>query len=326
MKKFLISGGFGFIGSYVVEELFQDENNFIIVVDNMSIGSNKDNISDEIQNSSRFIHYNKDICNDIALNLMFEDNLPDVVLHLAAESHVDRSIINPDGFINTNIIGTHNILKCVKNFDCRLVHVSTDEVYGQLGENDRPFLETDILDPRSPYSASKASSDLLVLSYISTHGINATITRCCNNYGPRQFDEKLIPTIINCLKNEIKIPVYGNGQNIREWIHARDHAKAIIEVSSYDSSTFESSNYIRNIPGKISFTNLDIIRRILDLVNGFLDEDYKFDDVIEFVDDRKGHDYRYEIQTIYKTPLHSVKYQTNFSNGLHDTVKFYINR
>jgi dTDP-glucose 4,6-dehydratase len=320
----VVTGGFGFIGSWVVEELFRGENNYIIVIDSMEIGSNINNIPDHIRSSKRFKHYNIDICNSVDVEAAFRYERPDIVLHLAAESHVDRSITDPDNFILTNVIGTHNILKVVKAHECRLVHVSTDEVYGQLDERGAPFLETDILDPRSPYSASKASSDLLVLSYIKTFGIKATVTRCCNNYGPRQFDEKLIPTVVNSLKNGNMIPVYGTGQNIREWIHAEDHAKAIIEISQNDPSEYIESNYIRNIPGRCSLSNLDLIVDILNIYNNLTSSTKTADEVIEYVEDRLGHDFKYEIATIYRKPLHSVKYQRNFSSGLVGTVKYYL--
>lgn len=318
--KYLVTGGYGFIGSHVVSELFKDEDNEIVVVDCMTIGSDLKNISEEIVKSDRFEKYIVDISDWCTLRAVFSHEKPDVVLHLAAESHVDRSLSNPSQFVHTNFTGTHNVLMGVLMCDSRLVHVSTDEVYGQLGENDLPFLETNILDPRSPYSASKAASDLLVLSYIKSYDIDATITRCCNNYGPNQHSEKLIPTIISSLRENRKVPIYGKGDNIREWIYVDDHAKAIIEISKFPGDTFHLSNHIRNIPGKISMSNLEMVKYIWKAIGT-----ETFEDSIEFVEDRKGHDFRYEIDTIYRTQLKSVKYQLNFDLGMIKTLDYYLN-
>lgn len=325
MKTYIVTGGFGFIGSAVVEELFRDENNFIVVIDSMTTGSCEYNISDDIQKSDRFQSYYADIATDGSMKALFDTHEPDVVLHLAAESHVDRSITDPGSFINSNVVGTFKILELVKEYGCRMVHVSTDEVYGQLDLTEPAFLETDILDPRSPYSASKAASDLLVLSYIKTFEVEATITRCCNNYGPRQHGEKLIPTILGKLQTSAKVPIYGDGSNIREWIYVDDHAKAIIEVSDTPFEKFEHSNYIRNIPGKVSHTNLELLKIIVTSLNSTspTGANLVFEDSYEFVADRLGHDFKYEIATIYKQPLHSVKYQINFEAGIRKTIEYY---
>jgi dTDP-glucose 4,6-dehydratase len=242
------------------------------------------------------------------------------VIHLAAESHVDRSIDNPLEFVDSNLKGTANVLELVRKHRARMVHVSTDEVYGHLGKDDPPFTEESPLAPRSPYSATKAGSDLLVQSYIETFGIDASITRCCNNYGPRQGDEKLIPTVIRSIVKGDKIPVYGTGENIREWIHAEDHAKAILEVLVDDVPA-----KVYNIPGSGTYTNIKLINIIIQMVELFYPE-YKRKregarvEYIEFVKDRAGHDFKYELST--KHDLQAVKDQKSFS--IEETIKYYV--
>ena len=245
----------------------------------------------------------------------------DYVIHLAAESHVDRSIDNPLEFVDSNLKGTANVLELVRKHKARMVHVSTDEVYGHLGKDDPPFTEESPLAPRSPYSATKAGSDLLVQSYIETFGIEASVTRCCNNYGPRQGDEKLIPTVIRSIVRGDKIPVYGTGENIREWIHAEDHAKAIIEV------LITGGEQLYNIPGSEICTNIRLINNIIDELE-LLYPEYKREpegariEYIEFVADRKGHDFKYELST--KHNLEAVKHQQSFS--MTDTIKYYVEK
>jgi dTDP-glucose 4,6-dehydratase len=227
---------------------------------------------------------------------------------------VDRSITNPLAFIDSNVVGTANVLELCKQDNARMVHVSTDEVYGHLQLDEDPFTEDHPLKPRSPYSASKASSDLLVQSYITTFGVNASITRCCNNYGPRQHNEKLIPTVIRSLAQGQYIPVYGKGDNIREWIHARDHAKAIIEVLHKKDAA-----ELYNIPGSAEFTNLELIDQIIETV---VDKapGYRRQEYIKFVEDRAGHDFKYAIST--KHNLDAVANQQKFD--LSETVDCYL--
>ena len=307
-KNYLVTGACGFIGSHVVDQiLLRDDVNKIYVVDFMGHGSDINNLSED----DRVELIVQDLSNPI-----WREYLPhiDYILHLAAESHVDRSITDPIAFIKSNVIGTTNVLELAKEDSSRMVHVSTDEVYGHLGFDEDPFTEETNLAPRSPYSSSKASSDLIALSYATTFGVDVSITRCCNNYGPRQDDEKLIPTVIKKVVNGDKIPVYGDGKNVREWIHVEDHAKAILEVLDRGKP-----GDVFNIPGSEEMNNLDIIRRIL---NEVISPEVKIEDYIEFVEDRAGHDLRYSLSS--KKCLTSVKYQRRFT--LADTVKFFVNK
>ena len=321
MSTYVVTGGCGFIGSYVMKELLKskDDNLFIYNIDKMGVGSSEENIIEDERVQNHFI----DISNDehwrlnMANPLEFISKQVDYVIHLAAESHVDRSIDNPLSFVNSNLVGTAKILELVRKHKCRMVHVSTDEVYGHLGKDDPPFTEESPIAPRSPYSATKAGSDLLVQSYIETFNLNAAITRCCNNYGPRQGDEKLIPTVIRSIVSGNKIPVYGKGDNIREWIHAEDHAKAIIEVA------LNGKENLYNIPGNQVINNLDLIKKIIKGVElQYPAYKRKSKDYIEFVADRKGHDFKYQLTS--KHNLKAVKKQSKFSLG--KTIKYYVEK
>lgn len=322
MSTYVVTGGCGFIGSYVIQELLKskDKDLFIYNIDKMGIGSSEENLIQD----KRVENHIMDLANEehwrlnMANPLDFISREIDYVIHLAAESHVDRSIDNPLAFVDSNLKGTANILELVRKHEARMVHVSTDEVYGHLGKDDPPFTEESTLAPRSPYSATKAGSDLLVQSYIETFGINASITRCCNNFGPRQGDEKLIPTVIRSIVKGDKIPVYGTGENIREWIHAQDHAKAILEVLEDDVPA-----KVYNIPGSKICDNLKIIKTIIKKIESLFPEyKRKSDDYIKFVEDRKGHDFKYELST--KHNLTSIKKQLKFN--LESTVKYYVEK
>jgi len=323
MKTYVVTGGCGFIGSYVIQELLKEEDIFIYNIDKMGVGSSEENIVDDPRVENQFI----DIANDEHWRMHMTNPLAwiskeiDYVIHLAAESHVDRSIDSPLSFVHSNVVGTAKILEMVRKQKARMVHVSTDEVYGHLGKDDPPFTEDCPLAPRSPYSATKAGSDLLVHSYIETFGIDASITRCCNNYGPRQHDEKLIPTVIRSIVQGDKIPVYGTGENIREWVHAEDHAKAIMEV------LLTGGEQLYNIPGNMVQTNIRLINTIIEKIE-FHYPEYKRKregarmEYIEFVKDRKGHDFKYELST--KHSLHAVNCQQGFF--LEDTIKYYVEK
>ncbi len=325
MSTYLVTGGCGFIGSYVIKELLKskDKDLFIYNIDKMGIGSSEENVVEDKRVENHFM----DIANGDAWRLHMSNPLDFIskdvnyVIHLAAESHVDRSIDNPLEFVDSNLKGTANVLELVRKHRARMVHVSTDEVYGHLGKDDPPFTEESPLAPRSPYSATKAGSDLLVQSYIETFDINASITRCCNNYGPRQGDEKLIPTVIRSIVKGDKIPVYGTGENIREWVHAEDHAKAIIEV------LLTGGEQLYNIPGSEICTNIRLINNIINELE-LLYPEYKREpegariEYIEFVQDRKGHDFKYELST--KHDLEAVNHQQDFS--MTDTIKYYVEK
>ena len=306
--NYVVTGAAGFIGSHVVDELLKrDDIRKIYVIDKLGMGSDMDNIADDERV--------KFVFEDIASDRAYED-LPniDYILHLAAESHVDRSITDPLACVTSNVMGTAKILELARTDNARLVHISTDEVYGHLQLDEPAFTEDTALAPRSPYSATKAGSDLLVQSYITTFGVNASITRCCNNYGPRQACEKLIPTVIGKLLKNEPIPIYGNGQNIREWIHVTDHAKAIIEVLH---TGFTDTIY--NIPGSLHLTNLEMVDEIIRHVIFHKPE---INPSIEFVEDRAGHDFKYSVST--KHSLKSVRDQRIFD--LTDTVKYYLKK
>jgi|TARA_R110001583_G_scaffold188297_2_gene350356 dTDP-glucose 4,6-dehydratase len=325
MSTYVVTGGCGFIGSYVIKELLKskEKNLFIYNIDKMGIGSSKENIVEDKRVENHFM----DIANGDAWRLHMANPLDFIskdvnyVIHLAAESHVDRSIDNPLEFVDSNLKGTANVLELVRKHKARMVHVSTDEVYGHLGKDDPPFTEESPLAPRSPYSATKAGSDLLVQSYIETFDIDASVTRCCNNYGPRQGDEKLIPTVIRSIVKGDLIPVYGTGENIREWVHAEDHAKAIIEV------LLTGEEQLYNIPGNMVQSNIRLINTIIDKIE-FHYPEYKRKregarmEYIEFVKDRKGHDFKYELSTKYS--LHAVNCQQGFF--LEDTIKYYVEK
>ena len=320
MSTYVVTGGCGFIGSYVIKELLKEDDVYIYNIDKLGVGSSEENIVGDKRLENHFI----DISNDehwrlnMANPLEFIDKQVDYVIHLAAESHVDRSIDNPLSFVNSNLVGTAKVLELVRKHAARMVHVSTDEVYGHLGEKDPPFTEDSPIAPRSPYSATKAGSDLLVQSYIETFGIDATITRCANNYGARQHDEKLIPTIIRSVMQGNKVPVYGTGKNIREWIHAEDHAKAIIEVL-----TKEGAAKVYNIPGNLVCNNLDLIKKVIkELELQAPKFKRKKSDYIELVPDRKGHDFKYQLSTEHN--LKAVKKQKKFN--LSSTVKYYVEK
>jgi dTDP-glucose 4,6-dehydratase len=309
MKNILITGGAGFIGSHVSNHFHAKYPNYnIIVLDALTYAANKTYLNKDIKLLIG------DICDLPTLENTFKThNITDVV-HLAAESHVDNSIKNPSDFIQTNIIGTHNLLILAKRYFTEssiFYHVSTDEVYGHLSLNDEPFKETTPYDPRSPYSASKASSDHLVRSYNSTYNLRTLISNCSNNYGPHQHIEKFIPTIINSILNKKQIPIYGDGKNIRDWLWVKDHVSAI-DVIFHNGKIGETYN----IGGVNELTNIDIVNNICELLG-------EGKDLITFVEDRKGHDFRYAIDiTKIKTEL-GWSPEKIFNDGLIETINFY---
>ena len=317
-KRYLITGGCGFIGRHVIDELLKASDIEIFNIDKLGIGSSLSSILYDKRITNLFI----DICDPKALTII-ETYKPDYIIHLAAESHVDRSIDNPISFIESNVNGTANILEGLRKYapKARMVHVSTDEVYGHLHCDDDPFTELTPIDPRSPYSASKAGSDVLALSYRSTYDLDITVTRCCNNYGPRQHNEKLIPTVIRSIVNKKLIPVYGNGQNIREWIHVVDHAKAILYVLHN-----LPKQRIYNLYGTEELTNNKIIQTIIDTLTAEYPEYIRANGVYtEQVTDRQGHDFRYAMSSIYDD-VEPLKSQADFTSGIKETIIYYVNK
>jgi dTDP-glucose 4,6-dehydratase len=323
-KTLLVTGGRGFIGSNFVEYIIDNYNNVSIInVDKLGIGSreiypDEDTIPIEFIDidNCKYQFINVDLINKGELDYITNKYKFDYIFHFAAESHVDRSINNPTHFITNNAIGTANLMQSIlenQKHNPRIINISTDEVYGHLNLSDEPFTEESILNPRSPYAASKAASDLISLSYHHTFGLDVMVTRCCNNYGENQYDEKFIPTILRKLVNKEKIPVYGEGSNIREWIYVKDHNKYVLEVADRGVS-----GGIYNIGTGVELTNLQLIQKVIDKFDdcGTL----KLSDAIEFVQDRKGHDFRYAIESKsfqFSTPLE------DFDDALTRTVNFY---
>jgi len=339
-KRILVTGGAGFIGSNLIHYLLQNTSDSIINVDKLTYAGNLDSLSD-IESERRYQFEQIDIVDLVSVRALF-DRQPDAVMHLAAESHVDRSIDGPDQFIQTNIVGTYNLLQCAKEYyatlsgdrknNFRFHHISTDEVYGSLGATDSGFSETTPYDPHSPYSASKASSDHLVRAWHDTYGLPVLITNCSNNYGPFQFPEKLVPVVIlNAIFGK-QIPVYGKGENIRDWLYVEDHARALVEVLN---SGIPGQTY--NIGGNNERTNIDLVRTLCQILdrqlpiaeNERLTERQQqhlnsYADLITFVTDRPGHDMRYAIDpTKIKTEL-AWEPLENPDSGFEKTVKWYL--
>lgn len=312
----LITGGAGFIGSnYLRLALNKFPNEEIVNLDLLTYASNKDNLPNNPQHS----FFQIDITNFDEIVTCIKHK-PRIIIHFAAESHVDNSISGPKVFINTNIIGTFNLLEAVKKYspDTLFVHISTDEVFGSLGLEDPAFTETSQYQPNSPYSASKAASDHLVRSYHETYGIKTITTNCSNNYGPYQHKEKLIPKVIErALKNE-PIPIYGDGMNRRDWIHVTDHCLAInflIENGTPGQSY--------NIGSMCEVANIDLVTHICQRLDEFVPQENKYETNITFVKDRLGHDLRYAIDNSKLVGL-GWKPTVQFNEGLDETIKFYI--
>ncbi len=306
----LVTGGAGFIGSnfihYILENYPQDK---VINFDALTYAGNLENLK-EVSNQSNYQFVHGDIMDTLLLEKIIPDI--DVIVHFAAESHVDRSILDSDAFVRTNINGTLNLLEVAKNNgNKRFHHISTDEVFGSLNLGDPAFNESTPYDPKSPYSASKASSDHLVRSYCHTHKLPITISNCSNNYGPYQFPEKLIPFFITKLMAGEKVPVYGKGDNIRDWLHVKDHCVAIDKIIREGKI---GETYC--IGGNAEKTNLEITHKILELM-GFDEKQ------IEYVDDRKGHDQRYAVDFSKIKKELGWEPQISFEEGMQETVKWY---
>ncbi|PRS28327.1 dTDP-glucose 4,6-dehydratase [Bacillus pumilus] len=309
-KSYFITGGAGFIGLNFVKLLLQETDVRLTVFDKLTYASHPEEM-DELLKLSHFRFIQGDITLQHELDQAF-DEVYDAIIHFAAESHVDRSIESAEPFIQTNVLGTYRMLEAVlKGKAKKLIHISTDEVYGDLELNDPAFTEQTPLSPNNPYSASKASSDLLVKSYIHTHQLPAMITRCSNNYGPHQHEEKLIPTIIRKAINGEKIPIYGDGQQIRDWLYVEDHARAVKQVLENGTA-----GQVYNIGGGNEKTNLDLTKTILTQLGINHDR-------IAFVEDRKGHDRRYAIDASKLKRELGWTQETSFEAGIEKTINWY---
>ena len=328
-KVILVTGGCGFIGSNLFKYMVNKYPNYHFVnMDALTYAGNMENLVD-IESKPNYTFFKGDIRDMAMVNIAFDSFDITDVIHLAAESHVDRSIKNPSVFAETNVMGTLNLLNaarerwCVFPINCdkhRFHHVSTDEVYGSLDMNpENKFREDTPYDPHSPYSASKAASDHFVKAYHDTYGLDVTISNCSNNYGPNQFPEKLIPLVINRLETDDKIPVYGKGLNVRDWLYVEDHAKAI-DLIFHKGKSGETYN----IGGNHEMTNIDIVTTIIEVYEELTGKDINKDDVITYVQDRSGHDLRYSIDsTKLQTELGWSPEET-FETGIKKTIQWYL--
>jgi len=308
--RLLITGGAGFIGSNFIRHILNKYPDYEIVnLDLLTYAGNLENLKD-LEGDSRYEFVKGDICDAKLIDPLVKDC--DIVVHFAAESHVDRSILSSDEFVRTNVIGTHTLLEAARKAgNLRFHHVSTDEVFGSLGAQDAPFNETTPYDPRSPYSASKAGSDHLVRAYFHTYGLPITISNCSNNYGPYHFPEKLIPLAITNLIEGKKIPVYGDGLQVRDWLHVEDHCRAIDSIIHKGKI---GETYC--VGGDGEKTNIDIAKTILKLMG-------KSEDMIEYVEDRKGHDRRYAINfSKIKNELGWMP-KISFEDGIKKTIQWF---
>ncbi|MDD6911475.1 dTDP-glucose 4,6-dehydratase [Actinobacillus minor] len=333
MKKLLVTGGAGFIGSALIRYIISNTQDSVINVDKLTYAGNLESL-EAVENNPRYAFEQVDICDKVALERVFNQYQPDAVMHLAAESHVDRSIDNAATFIETNIVGTYTLLEVARGYwnglseerksTFRFVHISTDEVYGDLEESQSPFREDSPYLPSSPYSASKASSDHLVRAWLLTYGLPTIVTNCSNNYGSHQFPEKLIPLmVLNALDGK-KLPVYGNGMQIRDWLFVEDHAHALYKVLM-EGGVGETYN----IGGHNEKANIEVVRAICGLLEELVPNKpagvAKYEDLITYVTDRPGHDVRYAIDATKISNELGWKPQETFETGIRKTVEWYLN-
>ena len=326
--KFLITGGAGFIGSAVIRHLIEDTTYEVVNLDKLTYAGNLQSLI-SVSNSERYSFEQVDICDSIELKRVFEIHKPDIIMHLAAESHVDRSIDGPGEFIQTNIVGTYTLLEEARNYydsldssrqeTFRFHHISTDEVYGDLEGTDDLFTENTPYAPSSPYSASKASSDHLVRAWQRTYGFPTLITNCSNNYGPYHFPEKLIPLVIlNALEGK-PLPIYGKGEQIRDWLFVEDHAKALVIVAT---KGVIAQTY--NIGGHNEKKNIEVVETICDILDNRVPTTRPYRELISFVADRPGHDVRYAIDASKIAKELGWTPQETFETGLEKTVEWYL--
>ena len=330
--KFLITGGAGFIGSAVIKNIINNTSDSVLNLDKLTYAGNLESLAD-VSGSRRYEFVRGDVCDRALLGNIFARFKPDIVMHLAAESHVDRSIDGPGEFIQTNIFGTYALLEEARNYwfslndkkkqNFRFLHVSTDEVYGDLEDGEGLFTEETSYAPSSPYSASKASSDHLVRAWHRTYKLPILITNCSNNYGPYQFPEKLIPLIIlNALEGK-DLPIYGNGKQIRDWLYVDDHARALLQVAFYGEV---GETY--NIGGHNEIKNIDVVKTVCSILDELspskIDGIDKYEQLIVYVADRVGHDIRYAIDATKIANELSWTPDETFATGIRKTVEWYL--
>ena len=332
-KTILITGGAGFIGSALIRYIIKNTKHTVVNVDKLTYSGNLESL-ESIEVSKNYIFEQVDICDENALLRVFKKNQPDIVIHLAAESHVDRSIDGPSDFIQTNIVGTAILLEQSKNYwqslkgtkkeNFRFLYVSTDEVYGDLTGKSSFFTETSAHRPSSPYSASKASSDHLVRAWYRTYDLPVLITHCSNNYGPCQFPEKLIPHIIlNALAGK-NLPIYGDGKQIRDWLYVDDHVSALVNIviNAKVGETY-------NIGGNNEIQNIEVVKKVCSILDELIPNKLNglrsFSELITYVKDRPGHDVRYAINSNKINKDLGWEPQENFESGIRKTVEWYIN-
>ena len=333
MKSILVTGGAGFIGSNFVPYMVEKYPEYkIINLDKLTYAGNLDNLK-ECEKASNYTFVKGDICDRKLVEKLFQDNDIRGVVHFAAESHVDNSITGPQAFIETNVLGTFTLLDVARNYwmsaphqfragyeDCRFHHISTDEVYGALGDTGY-FTEKTPYDPSSPYSSSKASSDMIVRAYHRTYGMNVTVSNCSNNYGPKQHPEKLIPKIISNALSGKDIPIYGDGKNVRDWLYVLDHCKAI-DLIYHNGKSGETYN----IGGHNEKNNLEIVEAICSILDKKCPQSngQPYKNLVVFVKDRPGHDRRYAIDATKLTDQLHWKADENFASGIVKTVEWYL--
>jgi dTDP-glucose 4,6-dehydratase len=327
--RVVVTGGAGFIGSAVCRHFIEDLHYDVVVVDKITYAGNLASLA-QVASSSLYAFEKRDICDADAIKAIFDKYQPDAVVHLAAESHVDRSISGSDVFVKTNVLGTFTLLEAARRYvdsgrkdsatEFRFIHVSTDEVYGSLGDSGL-FTETTAYDPSSPYSATKAASDHLAKAWHRTYGLPVIVSNCSNNYGPYHFPEKLIPLVILNALDRKPLPVYGDGSNVRDWLYVEDHARAlgVILAKGLPGETY-------NIGGRNERQNIEVVRQICTWMDRLRPAATSYHDLITFVTDRPGHDQRYAIDaTKLETELGWRAHET-FETGIEKTVRWYLDR
>jgi dTDP-glucose 4,6-dehydratase len=330
-RTILVTGGAGFIGSHLIRRLLESTHHRVINLDSLTYASNLESLSDFAEHD-RYDFIQGDICQADLIQSVFQQHQPSCVMNLAAESHVDRSIDSPAVFLESNVIGTFGLLEASRKWFAQLpqteqsafrfIQVSTDEVFGSLQKSDPECDEATAYAPRSPYAASKASADHLVNAWNVTYGLPTITTRCSNNYGPHQYPEKLIPVVINAAKQNQPIPVYGTGQNIRDWIHVSEHVDALLAVLQFGHV---GTSY--NITGNCERSNISVVQSICQIMDDLLDRPQgAHAKLIQFVSDRPGHDFRYAMNCDKLTSQLGWEPKMDFITGLKQTVEWYLSR